>query len=61
MTIKEWLTLLATFLVGMAALFWASGGQDGATYGIGLVVFGVAVIYAFRQIKEHFDRIDAGH
>lgn len=61
MTLKEWLMLLATFLVGMGALFWASGSRGGTAYGVGLVVFGVAVIYAFRLIKEHFDRIDASH
>lgn len=61
MTLKEWLMLLATFLVGMGALFWASGSHDGPAYGVGLVVFGLAVIYAFRLIKEHFDRIDASH
>lgn len=61
MTLKEWLMLLVTFVVGMGALFWAAGSRGGTAYGIGLVVFGVAAIYAFMQIKQHFDRIDAGH
>ena len=60
MTLREWLLLLLTFVVGMGALFYASEPRAGAAYGIGLVVFGVAVIYAFRLIKQYFDRIDAG-
>ena len=58
MALREWLLLLITFLVGLGALFYASGPRAGAAYGIGLVVFGVAVIYAFRLIKQHFDRVD---
>ena len=59
MTLRQWVLLLITLLVGLAALFYASGPRAGAAYGIGLVVFGVAVIYAFVLLKQHFDRIDA--
>lgn len=59
MTLREWLLLLITFLIGLGALFYASGPRAGAAYGIGLVVFGVAVIYGFALVKQHFDRVDA--
>ena len=60
MTLREWLTLLVVTLVGLAALFYASGPRAGAGYGIGLVVFGAAVIYAFVLLRQHFDRADTG-
>lgn len=60
MTLREWMTLLLTTLVGLGGLFYASALGSGAGYGIGLVVFGAAVVYAFKLLKQHFDRIDAG-
>jgi hypothetical protein len=51
--------LLLTCLVGVDALFVASEVGSRAVYGIGLLVFAVAVVYAFVQVKRHFDRLDA--
>jgi len=60
MTLREWLSLLLVFLIGLGGLFYASAPDSGTRYGIGLVVFGAAVVYAFVLLKQHFDRIDAG-
>lgn len=59
MSLREWLMLLLAILVGLGGLFYASAPDAGAAYGIGLVVFGVAVIYGFMVVKRHFDEADA--
>jgi hypothetical protein len=59
MSLRQWLVLLLTCLVGIDALFVASGAGSGAVYGIALLVFAAAVVYAFAQVKWYFDRLDA--
>ena len=59
MSLKQWLVLLLTCLVGVDALFVAAEVGSGAVYGIGLLVFAAAVVYAFVHVKRHFDRLDA--
>jgi len=60
MTMRECLLLILTALVALFGLFFAAGGDAGANYGLGLAIFGVALIYAFVLIKQYFDRTDAG-
>jgi hypothetical protein len=60
MTVREWLLLIVTTLVGLGGLFFASSPSGGASYGLGLAIFGVALIYAFVLIKQYFDRLDSG-
>jgi hypothetical protein len=59
MPLTQWLLLLLTSLVGIIGLFIASGAGGGTAYGIGLLVFAAAVVYAFFLLKRHFDCIDA--
>jgi hypothetical protein len=46
-------------LVGLVGLFVAADAGEGTPYGLGLLVFVAAVIYAFALVKWHFDRLDA--
>jgi len=59
MSLKQWLILLIVCLVGLVGLFVAADAGDGTPYGLGLLVFVAAVIYAFALVKWHFDRLDA--
>jgi 1,4-dihydroxy-2-naphthoate octaprenyltransferase len=59
MSLRQWLLLLLTCLVGVDALFVAAEVGSAAVYGIGLLVFAAAVVYAFVQVKWRFDRLDA--
>lgn len=60
MTIRECLLLILTVLVALGGLFFASGTGGGANYGLGLAIFGAALICAFVLIKQYFDRVDSG-
>ncbi len=59
MTLRESLRLILVTLVGLGGLFYAAIPDGGSSYGIGLVVFGAALIYGFVLVKQHFDRIDS--
>lgn len=59
MTGREWVSLLVVLLVGLGGLFYASAPHSGASYGIGLIVFGATVVCGFVLLKRHFDRVDA--
>jgi hypothetical protein len=59
MVLRDWLLLLVTTLVGLGGLFYASSGSGGPSYGIGLVIFALAIVYAFYQVKQYFDRVDS--
>ena len=58
MSIGQWTVLALAILVGIAGLLLAASQNEGATYGIGLALFAVAVVYVFACLKRHFDRID---
>ena len=58
MSIGEWLVLALACAVGITGLFLAASEGGNTTYAIGLALFVCAVVYAFRLIKRHFDRID---
>jgi len=60
MSLKQWLLLLLTCLVGIMGLFVTSSSPDGPGYVIGLLVFIGAVVYGIVQVKLYFDRLDAG-
>jgi hypothetical protein len=60
MTIREWLLLIATIVVGLGGLFFASSPGGGVSYGLGLAIFGAAIVCAVMLIKQYFDRLDAG-
>ena len=59
MPLTQWLLLLMACLVGILGLFLAADAGEGTLYGIGLLVFAAAVVYAFALVKRHFDRLDA--
>jgi hypothetical protein len=59
MSLKQWLTLLIVCLVGLLGLFMTADAGEGMLYGLGLLVFVAAVVYAFALVKWHFDRLDA--
>lgn len=56
MTLGEWLVLALACGAAIAGLLLAASNPEGATYGMGLGLFGAAVIYAGVFIKRHFDR-----
>ncbi len=58
MSVQQWFVFLLTCLVAIFGLFLASGAEQGTMYAFGLLLFAVAVIYAFRQVKLYFDRVD---
>jgi hypothetical protein len=58
MPLTQWLLLLMACLVGILGLFLAADAGEGTLYGIGLLVFAAAVVYAFALVKRHFDRLD---
>jgi hypothetical protein len=60
MSLRQWLLLLLTCLVGIAALFVTANSPDSPGYVIGLLVFIAAVVYGIIQVKQYFDRLDAG-
>jgi hypothetical protein len=53
--------LAVTCGVGVIGLLIAASSDDGNGYAFGLMLFVGAVIYAFIQIKQHFDRVDQMH
>jgi hypothetical protein len=57
-SVQQWFILLLTCLVAIFGLFVAAGSEQGTMYAFGLLLFAAAVIYAFRQVKLYFDRID---
>jgi hypothetical protein len=57
-SLGEWLVLALACAVGIAGLFLAASETGGTTYTIGIGLFAGAVIYAFRLVKRHFDRVD---
>jgi len=59
MPLTQWLLLLMACLLGILGLFLAADAGEGTLYGIGLLVFAAAVVYAFALVKRHFDRLDA--
>ena len=59
MSLMQWVVLLITCLVGIFGLFLAADAGSGTLYGIGLLVFVAAVVYAFVLVKQYFDRLDA--
>ena len=59
MALTQWLQLLIACPVGIFGLFLAAGAGSGTFYGIGLLVFVAAVVYAFAFVKWYFDRLDA--
>ena len=61
MSIRQWLVFAVTCIVGVIGLLIAASGGEGNGYALGLMLFVGAVIYAFIQIKQHFDRIDRAH
>jgi hypothetical protein len=58
MSIGEWIVLAIACGVGISGLLLAASQGEGATYSMGLLMFGAAVVYAFYFLKRHFDRID---
>ncbi len=59
MSLRQWLLLLLTCLVGIAGLFVTANSPEGSGYVIGLLVFIAAVVYGLVQVKQYFDRLDA--
>ena len=59
MSLTQWVMLLITCLLGIVGLFLAAGAGSGMFYGIGLLLFAAAVVYAFALVKQYFDRLDA--
>jgi len=59
MSLRQWVLLLIACLVGILGLFLAAGAGSGMFYGIGLLVFAAAIVYAFVLVKQYFDRLDA--
>jgi hypothetical protein len=59
MSLTQWVMLLITCLIGIFGLFLAAGTGSGTFYGIGLLLFAAAVVYAFALVKQYFDRLDA--
>jgi len=59
MSLRQWLLLLVTCLVGIVGLFLAANTGGGTLYGIGLLGFAASVVYGFALVKQHFDRLDA--
>jgi hypothetical protein len=57
-TVQQWFILLLTCLVAIFGLFMAANAEQGTMYAFGLLLFAAAVIYAFRQVKMYFDRVD---
>ena len=45
-------------LIGLGALFVAANADDGGLYHGGLLIFVLAVVYLFWQIKRHMDALD---
>jgi hypothetical protein len=60
-SIRQWFVFAVTCGVGVIGLLIAASGGEGNSYAVGLMLFVGAVIYAFIQIKRHFDRIDQMH
>jgi membrane protein implicated in regulation of membrane protease activity len=58
MELREWVVLVATIIVGILALAFASGTHDPINYTIALIVFLAAVVFAFLQVKRYFDRVE---
>jgi hypothetical protein len=58
MSLREWLTLIATAAAAIIGLLLAASGDEGTTYTIGLGLIVAAVIYAFAVVKRYFDRVD---
>ncbi len=61
MSIRQWFVLAATCVVGVIGLLIAASEGEGNSYALGLMLFVGAVIYAFIQIKQHFDSVDRMH
>ena len=61
MTIQQWFFLFVTCGVALVGLFIAAGAGQGTMYGLGLLLFAAAIVYAFRQVKQYFDRVDQMH
>jgi hypothetical protein len=60
MTLTQWLLLLIACLAAILGLFLAANSGGGMLYGLGLLGFVAAVVYAFALVKRYFDQIDAG-
>jgi hypothetical protein len=60
MSLMQCVLLLITCLVGVVGLFVAADAGSGTFYGVGLLVFAAAVVYAFILVKQYFDHFDAG-
>jgi len=58
MAIREWFVLAVVCAAGVIGLLLAASNGGGAIYHVGLILFVVAVVYAFVFVKQHFDRID---
>jgi len=58
MSLDQWFVLALTCVAAVVGLLVAAGGGTGTSYGLGLVLFAAAVVYAFYLVKRHFDRID---
>jgi hypothetical protein len=60
-TVQQWFILLVTCGVAIVGLFIAAGAEQGTMYGLGLLLFAAAIVCAFRQVKQYFDRVDQMH
>jgi hypothetical protein len=59
-SLGQWFVLAVTIGVGVIGLLLAASGGENM-YALGLMLFVGAVIYAFIQVKRHFDRVDGVH
>jgi hypothetical protein len=57
-SVQQWFVFLLTCVVAIFGLFVAAGSEQGTMYAFGLLLFAAAIVYAFRQVKQYFDRVD---
>ena len=46
-------------IAGLIGLFMASGAHDNEIYLFGLSLAGMSVVFIMRQLKRHYDLLDA--
>lgn len=55
MVLRNWVILIVSAIIGILALFVASGATDPTAYDLGLFIFVLAVAFIFFLIKRSFD------
>jgi hypothetical protein len=56
--LRNWVMLFVAAVIGVLALFTASGAGGGTAYDAGLLVFVVAIGFIFFLIKRTFDQAE---